>query len=148
MSMDLIERLLCLSGNVLGSMRHFLRRRRSGIASVVLGLWIFALFVGIAHACSGDGITPHAAMPMAGHASEAPMDEGMAPGCEQFCSNDLPLVTVLKLVQDQPAEQPLVIAAFDPVGVVSRFAPGLRAAVAAHPPPGPPISIRFARLTL
>lgn len=129
-------------------MSAFPRCRRNSIASIVLGLWIFALFVGIAHACSVDGVTPHRPMPMAGHANSAPMDDDMAPGCEQFCSNDLPLVTVLKLVQDQPAAEPLLVALFDDGNLVSFSAPNSRTELAAHPPPGLPLSIRFARLTL
>lgn len=85
---------------------------------------------------------------MASHASDAPKDERMAPGCEDFCANDLPLVTVLKLVQDQPGGEPLVIAAFNPVRLVSHSASGLRAVILVPPPPDLPVSLRFSRLTL
>ena len=72
---------------------------------------MFALFVGIANACCWDGVTavPHQPT-VAAHAVDDAMDHGMASDCEECCSNDVPLLSVLKLVQEQPAGQPLVIA--------------------------------------
>jgi hypothetical protein len=88
-----------------------LHRHRKFITSSILGLWIFALFVGIANACSWDGVTaaPHHAT-VAAHAIEDIADQDLAPGCDEFCSNDVPMLSVLKLVHDQPAGQPLVLA--------------------------------------
>ena len=71
----------------------------------------------------------------------------MAPGCEHFCSNDRPLVMVLKISQDQPAGERLIIMPFDDVRLISYLASEFRTEFAAHPPPGLPLSIRFARLT-
>ena len=112
-------------------------------------MWLFALFVGIANACSWDGVTavprPSTAAP---HADGETIDHGMAPGCEKFCGNDLPLFSVLQLVQDQPAGQPLVLATRHGFGLRPIFAPNRGLARNAHPPPGVPYSLRFVRLTL
>jgi hypothetical protein len=110
---------------------------------------MFALFVGIANACSWDGVTtmPHKPT-VAARAFDDSMDDGTAPGCEEFCSNNVPLVSVLQLVQDQPSGQPLVIATHPNRGVLPISAPSLRLARAAHSPPGVPFSLRIVRLTL
>jgi hypothetical protein len=114
-----------------------------------MGLWVFALFVGIANACSWDGVTsvPHHPS-VAAHPVDDAVDRNMAPGCDEFCSNDVPLLGVLKLVQDQPAGQSLTLATHYYVGVLPISAPVLRMARTSHPPPGVPFSLRTVRLTL
>jgi len=125
-----------------------LHRHRQFLASAVLGLWVFAVFVGIANACTWDGAAavPHqsTAVHAVGHAT----DDGMALGCEEFCSHDLPLLGVLRLVQDTPAGQPLVVATHHKLGVLPISAPLLRFARSAHPSPGVPLSLHIVRLTL
>ena len=130
-------------------MPAFPRRRRNSIASVVLGLWIFALFVGIANACTWDGVSavPHPPT-VAAHAADDAMDHDTGPGCEEFCSNDLPLLGVLQSVQDTPAGQLLVVATRHHLGVLPISAPVRRLARTAHPSPGVPFSLRIVRLTL
>ncbi len=76
------------------------------------------------------------------------MEDGMATGCEEFCSNDVPLVGVLQLVQDPPAGQPLVVATHHDLGFLPISAPLLRLARTAHPSSGVPFSLRIVRLTL
>jgi hypothetical protein len=120
-----------------------LRRRRKALSSVILGVWTFALFVGIANACGWDGVTTVPHHPVAAHSVD-----GMPPGCEQFCNDNLPLVGKLQSLQDGSAGQPLVFAAHYYVGFAPMPAPVLRTALAAHPPPGVPLSLRFVRLTL
>ncbi len=130
-------------------MPRLLNRHRKCLTSGVLGMWVFALFVGIANACGWDGVTAMAHQPTAPlHAEGATVNHDMTPGCEHFCSIDLPLFSVLKLVQDQPAAQPLVLATREDLGLRSISAPNLRLARNAHPPPGVPFSLRFVRLTL
>ena len=130
-------------------MFQLLRRHRKYLTSAILGLWVFALFVGIANACSWDGVT---AVPHHSNVAEHPIDDvadhDMAPGCYEFCSNDVPMLSVLQLVQDQPAGQPLALATYHHLGVLPISASVLRLTRAAHPPPGVPFSLRTVRLTL
>jgi hypothetical protein len=130
-------------------MSRLLHRHRKILTSGVLGLWMFALFVGIANACSWDGVTtvPHQPI-VATHAVGDAMDDDTAPACEEFCSNDVPLLGVLHLVQDTPAGQPLVIATDNHVGYLPISALIHRLARIAHPTPGVPFSLRIVRLTL
>jgi hypothetical protein len=112
-------------------------------------MWMFALFVGVANACSWDGVT---AVPnqstVASHAVDDAADHGMAPEGDGFCSNHPPLLAVLQLIQDPPAAQPLVIAPNHDFGFLPISAPVLRLAWTAHPSPGVPLSLRVVRLTL
>jgi hypothetical protein len=130
-------------------MSRSLHRHRKFLTSSVLGLWMFALFVGIANACSWDGATaaPHHTA-VAAHAIDDIADQDIAPGCDEFCSNDVPILSVLKLVQDQSAGQPLVLATHHRLGVLPISAPVLRLAQTTHPPPGVPLYLLIVRLTL
>lgn len=130
-------------------MPRLLHGYRRFLASAVLGLWTFALFVGIANGCGWDGVTAalHPPTVMA-HAVDDAVDRGMTPGSEEFCSNDVPMFSMLKLVQDQPAGQPLVLAAHYGLGAPPISAPVLRLARNAHPPLGVPFFLRTVRLTL
>ena len=110
---------------------------------------MFALFAGIANACSWDGATAGPHQPtMAVHAVGDALDDGVAPGGAEFCSNDVPMLSVLQLVQEQPAGQPLVIETHLDLGFLPISAPILRLARTAHPSPGVPFSLRIVRLTL
>jgi hypothetical protein len=129
-------------------MSRILHCHRQFLASAVLGLWAFAVFVGIANACTWDGAAAVSHQPTAVHAAGDATEDGKALGCEEFCSNDLPLLGVLQLVQDAPAGQPLVVATHHKLGVLPISAPALRLARAAHPSPGVPFSLRIVRLTL
>jgi len=129
-------------------MSRLLRRHRKYLTSTVLGLWVFALFVGIANACSWDSLTtdPHKST-MAVHAVGDVMDDDVAPGCDGLPSNDLPLFSALQLVQDLPAGLALSVATHHGLRFLPNSAP-LRMARRAHPPPGVPFSLRIVRLTL
>jgi hypothetical protein len=116
-------------------------------------LWTFALFIGIANACSWDGVSTVAHLPTTAahateHATRDAADEGTAPACEEFCSNDVPLLGVLQLVQEPPAGLALLVATHHDVGCLPISAPALRPARGAHPPPGVPFALRIVRLTL
>ena len=124
-----------------------LRRRRRALASLFLGAWLFALFVGVANACLPGGaadMSPTAAMAMgAGHGD----GEDQAPGCLQFCYDDAPLFSKLQLVQDQPAGQPLLVASGSAMrSRVSASAPSM--AYLAHPRQDVPLLLRTLRLAL
>jgi hypothetical protein len=125
-----------------------LHRRRRSLASLILGVWLFGLFVGIAHACGLDGVTPMRHHPAAARIVDQPSPDGMPPGCEKFCNDDLPLIAKVQPVQDLPGGQPLVLAAHHESVFAPIPTPVLDPALAAHPPPGVPLSIRFVRLTL
>ena len=129
-------------------MSRLLRRHRRLLTSTVLGLWAFAMFVGIANACSWDGVTAVSHHLAAAAHAEDSADHGVAPGCEDFCSNDVPILSVVKLVQDQPAGQPLALATYQHVGILPISAPVFRLARTTHPPPGVPFLLRIVRLTL
>jgi hypothetical protein len=130
-------------------MPRLLHRHRRFLTSGVLGLWMFALFVGIANACSWVGVTAvsHQST-VAVHAVGDAIDHDTAPACEEFCSQDLPLLGVPQLVQDTPAGQPLAIATHHGFGSPPVSAPIRRLARTAHPSPGVPFSLRIVRLTL
>jgi len=130
-------------------MPRLVHRHRKTITSAVLGLWMFALFVGIANACSWHAV-PAVTHPstMAVHAVGDATGDDVVPGCEEFRSDSLPLLSVLQLVQDQRAGQWLVIATHHDLGFLPISAPLLRLARSAHPPPGVPFSLRLVRLTL
>lgn len=130
-------------------MPRLLHHHRKFLTSTILGLWMYALFVGIANACSWDGVTsvPHQPT-VAAHAVGDAMDDGMTPPCDEFCSNDIALFSVLQLVQEQPAGQPLAVATHHDLGFLPISAPVPRLARTAHPSPGVPFSLRIVRLTL
>ena len=129
-------------------MPRILHRHRRFLASAALGLWAFAVFVGIANACTWDGAAAVPHQPTAAHAAGETIGDGIAAGCEEFCSNDLPLLGVLQRVQDTPAGQPLVVLTHHKLGVLPISALALRLAPTAHPSPGVPFSLRIVRLTL
>jgi hypothetical protein len=130
-------------------MSRLLKRNRKFLSASVLGLWVFALFVGIANACSWDGVTAvRHQLPVAAHAMVDATDHDAAPGCDEFCSNDIPLLSVLQLAQGPVAGQPLAVATHYDLGIQPASAPAFRLAWTARPSPGVPFSLRIVRLTL
>jgi hypothetical protein len=127
-----------------------IRRHRKQLASLLLGAWVFALFIGIANACLVTAPQPvqsdaqGIAMPgNTGHDG----DQGPSANSLQFCADDTPLFSKLQLVQDQPAGQPLLVA-----GLAVSYAPTPADVVGvvhlAHPPPGVPVLLSTLRLAL
>lgn len=130
-------------------MPRLAHRNRRFLASAVLGVWVFALFVGIANACGWDGATSVSHHPtVLAHSADDAAGHESTPDCDEFCSIDIPLFSVLKLVQDQPAGQPLVLDSRYDVGFLPISAPALPLPQNAHPPPGVPFLLRTVRLTL
>ena len=130
-------------------MPSFLHRHRRLLTSTVLGLWMLALFVDIANACSWDGVTAGPHQPaMVVHAVDDALDDGVAPGCTERCSNDVPMLSVPWRDQEQPAGQPLAIETHLDLGFLLTSAPRLRLTRTAHPSPGVPFSLRIVRLRL
>lgn len=125
-----------------------LRRQRKSLAALLLGAWLFALFVGVANACgpsgtsSGQGTAQGMAMPGdAGHDGQA------SATCLQFCADDTPVFSKLQLAPDQPTGQPLLVATATSSYVPST-APAVPVVHLAHPPPGVPVLLRSLRLAL
>lgn len=124
------------------------RRHRRSLASLVLGMWLLAAFIGIANAClPGQGATSQLMAQPAMAMGEHHPDETAPSDCAKFCNDDLPLFAKLKLVQELPAVQPLLVTAFEtPVAVdpIARVVP----THLAHPPPDVPLYLRSLRLAL
>jgi len=125
------------------------RRHRKPLSALMLGVWLFALFVSTANACMpvfvpGMG-TPEQASNMAADCGEAEHQTPSA-SCLQFCADDTPVFSKLQLIQDQPGGQPLLISgsAF----VAPPRVPSLAVHQHAHPPPGVPVLLRSLRLAL
>lgn len=126
----------------------FARRHRRSVASLVLGMWLLAMFVGIANAClPGQGAAAHPAAHQSMAMGDHHQDGSAPPDCAQFCNDDLPLFAKLKLVQDLPAAQPLLVTPFDVPAAVD---PSTRVVPThlAHPPPDVPLYLRSLRLAL
>ena len=83
--------------------------QRKVVASLALGGWLFAFFVGVAHACgldAGLGAAHHAVTVSA--VGQNPCDGDALPGCKQFCADDLPVLAKLQSIQDQPGGSALL----------------------------------------
>jgi hypothetical protein len=123
-----------------------LRRHRGTIATLFLGAWLFALFVGIANACL---IEPASASRVVGMAMDAghDSDADAASGCLKFCSDDTPVFTRLELTQDPPFGPPVLVELLGP-RLLPAAAAAVTAAHRAHPPPDVPLLLRTLRLAL
>lgn len=124
-----------------------LHRHRRALASLFLGAWLLAMFVGMANACLPGPAA--AAEPRAGMGMCTAHDDGdgPAPGCLEFCYDDAPLLGKLQLVQDQPAGAPQFVAS---LGVLPppASAPAVIAEHVAHPPSDIPLLLRTLRFAL
>ena len=130
-------------------MSRLLRRYRKFLSATALGLWMFALFVGFANACSWDGVTAVQHQPaVVAHAAVDATDHDTDPGCDEFCSNDIPLLSVLQSTQGPLAGQPLVVTTHYDLGNQPASAPAFRLAWTARPSPGASFSLHIVRLTL
>jgi hypothetical protein len=131
-----------------GTMRNRFHRHCKALASLILGVWLFGLFVGIAHAC-GVGTAPMAPPDPALAAALGESCAGDASRvCEKFCNDDIPVIAKLQSVADPPAGHPLVLASLHGRTFASIPESALHPALAAHPRPGVPLSLRVVRLTL
>jgi hypothetical protein len=122
-------------------------RQSKVVTGFALGVWLFAVFVGVVHACSlGElGVTPGQRIVTSASACSA--GEGMPVGCEQFCASDVPVVSKVPSIGEQSAAQ-LPIAAASNVHVVIALPPAFSLARAARPPSGVPPILHFTRLRL
>lgn len=130
-------------------MARFNAHQRKILTSVTLGCWVFALFVGVVHACGLDEALGHSQqMVSASIDSHGQGDDDAGTGCERFCADNLPVLAKLQMVQDQPGGQALI----SPLRVGEPLFARMTAATSRldrpHPPPGIALNIRFVRLAL
>ena len=123
---------------------HQLRKTTTGIA---LGVWLFALFVGVVHACGWVEPSMVPAPAFAADAGQRCPDEGTSGGCAQFCKLDIPVVTKLPPLGEHPDAQPLIVAV-DSVHVVLASPSAFPLARGAHSSSEVPPFLRFTRLRL
>jgi len=123
--------------------------RRKVLALVTLGCWLFALFVGVAHACGVDQKLshPHSSM-RASTAAPAYSDEHTVPGCERFCADNVPVLAKLQSANDQPCIQALLLPAFLSQPALLPAALASAALRRQDPPPRIALNTLFVRLAL
>jgi hypothetical protein len=130
-------------------MALFCRRRRKFMTPFVLALWLFAIFVSVAHACGLDehfsNVGQIEAAKVGGHDRS---DNGASPACDKFCCDDLPVLAKLKAVQDPPTGQALIGPPFVDEPFQTTVAPVSSLPPSPDPPPGIAIYIRFVHLAL
>ncbi len=122
-------------------------RQSKTLTGFALGIWLFALVVGVVHACTLTelGMTPgQVGITSVGACT---FDEGMPTGCDQFCKSDVPVVSKAPLIGEQSAGR-LPIAVATDVHIVLVFPAAFSPAQAAHPSMGVPPILHFTRLRL
>lgn len=123
-----------------------LRRHRRALGSLILGAWLFALFVAFANACVTG---PVSASHGSGVATEPGHDgdQGPSVNCLQFCNDETPVLSKPQLVPDQPVAHPLLVA---PLRILQWLTSASAVTVVhlAHPPPDVPLLRRSLRLAL
>jgi hypothetical protein len=122
-----------------------LRRHRKPLVVLVLGAWLFALFVGVANACPPSMAHP-AGMVMPADSHDGAPQTPFA-NCLQFCADDTPVFSKLQLVQGQPTGKALLVA----TATAFHAAPTATAVDIthpAHPPSGVPVLFRSLRFAL
>lgn len=124
-----------------------LRKQRKILAGLALGVWFFALSVGISHACGWGESGPTRTPAIASCANEHSSDAGTPAGCEEFCNTDMPVVTTLPAFGDRPDTQPLIVA-IGSVQVDRGFPPAFRPTYAEHSYSDVPAFLRFTHLRL
>lgn len=123
-----------------------IRRHRKAFAAWTLGVWLFALLVGIASACAPLTAQPGSEQGMAMPAGTGG-DDSPSANCLQFCADDTPVLSKLQLMPDQPTGRPLLVATAASLDVPSN-APDVPVVHLAGPPPGVPVLLRSQRLAL
>jgi hypothetical protein len=131
-------------------MALFRARQRHIFASITLGCWLFAVFIGVVHACGFDGELGYWPEGMtAATMGPGQSDDDTAPGCAQFCAGSLPVLAKIQQVADQSSEQALLLP---PWFVAPLPAPVTPAPLALHRLDSPPgialLNTRFVRLAL
>lgn len=127
----------------------FNAHQRKVVASVALGCWLFAFLVGVVYACGPDEALGYSQqVVMASSENQAEGDEDAVPGCERFCSENMPVLAKLQAVQDQPEGQTLLFARFSGGSLLPPIASTPSTVHRLYPPPGIALNTRFVRLAL
>jgi len=125
------------------------KRRRKGFTPFVMALWLFAIFVSVAHACglqdSFRQSNPSEGVVCAGAASA---HGETSPNCDKFCADALPLLTKLGAVQDPSMGDVVLTASVTRESFHACAAPILLPSPSPGPPPGIAVNTRFVRLAL
>jgi hypothetical protein len=125
-------------------------RRTAWMLKTMLFFWLFSLAAGWANACLVQDGLPHDAAAVPHEAAGAEHHDDHGPGldaCLSFCDSEQNIVPKLKLpaLADLDAAAPAATAAWIP-SMADRVP--YRGHRYAMPPPEPPVSIRFLRLTI
>ena len=123
-----------------------LRRHCRVLGSLMFGVWVFSLFVGIVNACITGPVSASqgSGLPMEpGHEG----DQGPSANCLQFCNDETPVLSKPQVVPDQPVAHPLLVATLS-VLQWPTSASVVTVAHLAHPPPDVPLLRRSLRLAL
>jgi hypothetical protein len=117
------------------------------VTGFALGIWLFALFAGVVHACGLTELDMTSGQLSVTSLGGCTFDEGMPAGCDQFCKSDVPIASRPPLIGEQSAAQLPIAVAID-VDVVLALPPALLPARPAHSPLGVPLILQFTRLRL
>lgn len=125
------------------------KRRRKSLTSIVLGVWLFALFVGFVHACGLDEDSLRADQIKAVNAGcHGQGDQGIPAACAKFCSDDLPLLAKVKALQDPPAGQAFLIVSINGDSFLRGPVSNPTLLPSPDPPPVIAVNTRLVRLAL
>jgi hypothetical protein len=122
--------------------------QRKFVASLALGGWLFAFFVGVVHACGFDAEPgPLQQTVIVSPCSHDQGDKGALPDCKQFCADDLPVLAKLQSIQDQPGGNALLPPSSDE-SLLVRVAWVQSPLHRVYPLPDIALNTRFVRLAL
>ncbi len=129
-----------------------MRIRRSQcrvLAAAVLGYWLLALFISIAHACGLDeklGYSSQVVTAMTG--GQGHTADGAPSACKQFCADGSAVLAKVKSVHDQPGGDALLVPPSLSEPLLARAASALSLRDRPQPPPAIALNTRFVRLAL
>jgi hypothetical protein len=125
------------------------RRQCRVLAAAVLGYWLLALFISIAHACGlGEKVGYSEQIVTITTAGQGHTDDGAPPACKRFCADDSAVLPKVKSGQDQPGGDALLVP--PPLGepLLARAASAASLRDRPQLPPAIALNTRFVRLAL
>ncbi|MHB8495718.1 MAG: hypothetical protein ACYC9Z_15860 [Casimicrobiaceae bacterium] len=123
--------------------------RRSILTSIVLGCWMFAVFISAVHACDRGGARSGHLPTVATQQSGGAVASGtVRSACEQFSVDNLPVAASRETAPSAPDQQAeLAVSPFQRT-LVARTAPPMARLDRPDPRPGIALYARFLRLAL